>query len=49
MARDPVCGMDIEEADAAGTSNHKGKTYYFCCTSCKEQFDRAPEKYASKD
>ena len=31
--------------DAAGSSVYKGKTYYFCCSSCKPTFDAAPAKY----
>ncbi len=31
--------------DAAGTSTYKGKTYYFCCASCKPTFDKNPDKY----
>jgi YHS domain-containing protein len=27
---DPVCGMDIDPVTAAGTSEYKGQTYYFC-------------------
>jgi Cu+-exporting ATPase len=45
MQIDPVCGMDVDEASAAATSEYKGKTYYFCATSCKERFDQSPEKY----
>jgi Cu+-exporting ATPase len=45
MARDPVCGMEIEENDAAGKSDYDGKTYYFCCPSCKRIFDKEPAKY----
>ncbi len=30
--RDPVCGMDIEAATAAGRTEHKRQTYYFYCT-----------------
>ena len=44
---DPVCGMTIEEADAVGTSEYQGKTYYFCSTDCKEEFDQNPEDYAA--
>lgn len=36
---DPVCGMTIDPASAAGTSERDGKTYYFCSTMCKERFD----------
>lgn len=45
MAKDPVCGMDVDPAEAAGTSEYKGQTYYFCAPGCKRQFDRDPERY----
>ena len=45
MARDPVCGMDVEPADAAGTSLYKVETIYFCNPHCKEQFDADPEAF----
>src|SRR3972149_2503886 len=45
MARDPVCGMDIEPADAAGTSAYKGETIYFCALQCKERFDADPDGF----
>ncbi len=45
-AKDPVCGMVIEEADAVGTSEHHDKMYYFCSNDCKEEFDTNPEDYA---
>jgi len=48
MKKDPVCGMQIEEKDAAGQSDFEGETYYFCGTGCKTKFDEAPEKYVSK-
>ena len=44
--RDPVCGMMIDPADAAGSSIYKGETIYFCNPSCKKKFDADPEKYA---
>ena len=43
---DPVCHMEVEEENAAATSKYKGKTYYFCCEGCKEEFDRNPGAYA---
>ena len=49
MVRDPVCGMMIEEAAAAATSRHNGRTIYFCAVSCKEKFDINPEKYSNGD
>jgi len=43
--KDPVCGMMIDPQTAAATSEHKGKTYYFCARGCKAAFDKDPEKY----
>ena len=45
MARDPVCGMEINESDAAATSEYQGQTYYFCAAACKRAFDESPTKY----
>jgi YHS domain-containing protein len=45
MAIDPVCKMEVDEATAPAKSEHKGKTYYFCATGCKVEFDRSPEKF----
>ena len=46
MAKDPVCGMEIDEDEAAVTSEHMGKTFYFCAQGCKKQFEENPMKYA---
>ena len=48
MAKDPVCGMDVDEKTAAGKSEYKGQTYYFCAPGCKAAFDKEPEKYLGK-
>lgn len=48
MAKDPVCGMTVDEKKAAATSDYKGKTYYFCAPGCKKAFDAEPEKYVSE-
>ena len=45
MAKDPVCGMDVDEKTAEHKSEYKGQTYYFCSPGCKRDFDKAPEKY----
>jgi YHS domain-containing protein len=47
MAKDPICGMNVDEKTAKLKSDYKGKTYYFCAQSCKATFDKNPEKYAS--
>ncbi len=46
MAKDPVCGMNVDEAKAAATSVYGGKTYYFCSAACKATFEKTPAKYA---
>jgi Cu+-exporting ATPase len=42
---DPVCGMRVEEAQAAGQSEYLDETYYFCSEGCKQKFDQRPESY----
>ena len=46
--KDPVCGMDVETATAAGRTEYRGQTYYFCGSKCKEKFDLRPEQYLGK-
>jgi Cu+-exporting ATPase len=38
---DPVCGMRVDPARAAGTSERDGVRYYFCSPGCKQKFDAA--------
>lgn len=45
MAKDPVCGMDVDPKTAAGKSDYQGMTYYFCSSGCKKAFDKEPQKY----
>ena len=45
MAKGPVCMMNVDEKKAKYKSEYGGKTYYFCAQSCKQTFDKAPEKY----
>lgn len=45
MPRDPVCGMEVDPSRAAGKSEYKGETIYFCALRCKERFDRDPVAY----
>src|SRR5215212_6853800 len=36
---DPICGMTVDPASAAGTSERDGVRYYFCAPGCKQKFD----------
>ncbi len=49
MAKDPVCGMEVDEKKAAATAAYKGKTYYFCAPACKTTFQKTPEKYVAAE
>ena len=35
---DPVCGMTVDPARAAGSVDHRGQTYYFCSKGCVAKF-----------
>ena len=43
MAKDPVCGMYVDEKTADLKAEVRGVTYYFCSESCRTEF-LAPEK-----
>src|SRR5262245_41025125 len=45
MAVDPVCGMTVDPARAAGRVEHEGTTYYFCSKGCAAKFTADPKKY----
>jgi P-type Cu+ transporter len=45
MEKDVVCGMQVDPAKAAGSSQYNGKAYYFCSKVCKTKFDANPSQY----
>ncbi|HEX3155626.1 MAG TPA: HAD-IC family P-type ATPase, partial [Candidatus Angelobacter sp.] len=45
LVKDPVCNMDVDPARAAGSSEYKGQTYYFCSPGCVKRFNADPGKY----
>jgi Cu+-exporting ATPase len=47
MAKDPVCGMFVEEKPDAIRHTVEGKEYFFCSTQCLNEFT-APEKELRK-
>ncbi len=40
VALDPICGMEVQINGARHKLEHKNATYYFCCSGCKEKFER---------
>jgi len=49
MAKDPVCGMDVDPHTAKFRAEHAGRTYYFCAAGCRTKFIADPERYLSKE
>ncbi|MFQ6081337.1 MAG: YHS domain-containing protein [Candidatus Bathyarchaeia archaeon] len=44
-AGDPVCGMEVNEKTAKYKAEFKGKTYYFCSSTCRSMFKKDPGGY----
>jgi P-type Cu+ transporter len=47
MATDPVCGMFVDERTAELTLARENRTYYFCSSSCLQEFS-APEQQLAR-
>ncbi|MBI4330073.1 MAG: YHS domain-containing protein [Chloroflexi bacterium] len=45
MAKDPVCGMDVDPSKTTLVATHEGKSYYFCAPSCLKSFKDNPARY----
>lgn len=43
---DPVCGMEVDPANAAGTRTAGDTTLFFCSQTCLDAYDKAPAMYA---
>jgi len=43
--KDPVCGMDVDPNDSAGSHEHGGQVYHFCSEGCLEAFKENPKEY----
>jgi Cu+-exporting ATPase len=37
MAKDPICGMTVDEATAL-SAEREGQTFYFCSEHCRQKF-----------
>src|SRR5499426_3258079 len=48
MSIDPVCGMAVDPATAAGRFDYGGETYYFCHPNCLRKFKADPQGYLNK-
>ncbi len=45
MAKDPVCGMEVDEKTSIAKSKVNETVFYFCCPNCKTRFDKDPSKF----
>ncbi|MCW3975341.1 MAG: YHS domain-containing protein [Candidatus Bathyarchaeota archaeon] len=45
MAKDPVCGMYVDESESDLKIDYNEKTYYFCNVACKQSFEKNPKDY----
>jgi P-type Cu+ transporter len=46
--KDPVCEMDVIPGQApGGSTDHAGKTYWFCSQGCREKFVADPKRYVA--
>jgi uncharacterized protein len=48
LATDPVCGMKVDPATAAGRSRYGDRTYSFCSADCKAAFDKNPQQFVAE-
>ena len=46
---DPVCGMTVTPATAAGQTEYRGRVYGFCHPGCQQAFQGDPERYAHRE
>jgi len=45
-ALDPVCGMQVEKANAPAQASHEGTGHFFCSDHCRERFEANPNRYS---
>ncbi|MCC6337785.1 MAG: heavy metal translocating P-type ATPase [Myxococcales bacterium] len=48
LAKDPVCGMEVDLRRPAATAPHGKHTYFFCSAACAQRFTAAPEGFVAK-
>src|SRR5579872_3878140 len=48
LARDPICGMDVDPATAKFVSEQRGKKHYFCSGVCLEKFEADSSRYLNE-
>jgi len=49
VAKDPVCGMDVDPHATKHTAHQGGRVYYFCSAGCRDKFMASPVQYLPAD
>ncbi len=49
IARDPVCGLEVDTETSDLSYAHDGTTYWFCGKGCLLEFKDDPAKYLAPD
>jgi uncharacterized membrane protein YraQ (UPF0718 family)/YHS domain-containing protein len=47
-AIDPVCGMQVQTANAAARVEYAGEMSFFCSDRCRARFEREPQRYTER-
>src|SRR5260370_20296286 len=45
---DPVCRMEVDPANSAGSFEYKGATYHFCSIRCRDKFKNDPDSFVTR-
>jgi len=48
-AVDPVCGVEVALTPSTDFSSYEGKTYYFCSSDCRMEFEGSEEEYVGDE
>jgi uncharacterized membrane protein YraQ (UPF0718 family)/YHS domain-containing protein len=46
-ALDPVCGMQVDVANAPASAVHASQQFYFCSDHCRLRFEESPSRFVS--
>ncbi len=49
VAKDPVCGMDVDPVTSEHRSEHDGQAFFFCSAKCRERFQSSPATYLANE
>lgn len=44
---DPICNMKVTVTADTPSARYEGRSYWFCCESCRERFAADPKRYAA--